>query len=158
MITEYGTPVEPEILTGTTWTKRKFILAAYDEIGLAGYQYDLTPEMLNAALGRLDSMMSTWYALGIDIGYPLPVPTDSDLDDETEIAVGNNEAVYLNLAIRLSSKHGKMLSVETKTQARKAYDRLLVAAIDTTEMQMPGTMPRGAGSKNTDFPFCDEPT
>lgn len=155
-MTIFGTPATSTPLTGTTWKKRQFILEAYEELAMAGYEFDLTPEMMQAALRRLDSMMAQWEsAYGIDIGYPLPIPADSDLDDDTDVEMENNDAIMLNLAARLAAKHGKQLSQTTKAFARSAFQILLRAT--PTEMQMPGTMPRGAGAKNWAFPFCDEP-
>ena len=84
------------------WTKGDFITAAYDEIGYANYIYDLSPEMLSAALRKLDSMMSTWDAIGIHVGYPIPSsPSSSDLSEETGVPIAAIEAITLNLAIRL---------------------------------------------------------
>ena len=44
------------------WTKREFITQAFEEIGLAAYVFDLTPEQLNSALRRLDAMVGGWAA------------------------------------------------------------------------------------------------
>ena len=38
------------------WTKRQFVTQAFEEIGLASYVFDLTPEQLQSALRRLDAM------------------------------------------------------------------------------------------------------
>ena len=66
------------------YTKRQFISAAFEEIGLASYVFDLQPEQLESALRRLDAMMADWNAKGIRLGYPLPSsPQDSSLDEET---------------------------------------------------------------------------
>ena len=54
-----------------SWTKRQFINAALEEIGLASYVFDIQPEELESALRRLDAMMADWNAKGIRIGYPL---------------------------------------------------------------------------------------
>lgn len=138
----------------STWTKRKFILAAYEELGMASYDFDLSPEMLQAALRRLDIMMSQWFSVyGLAIGYPLPVEDTSDLDDATTIAYGNNDAVYLNLAVLLAAKHGKVLPTPTKAQAKQRWLDLLKEVAFPAEMTMPDNLPRGAGAKNWDFPF-----
>ena len=54
------------------WTKRQFIEQAFEEIGLAAYVFDLTPEQLQSALRRLDAMMAGWNTNGIRIGWPMP--------------------------------------------------------------------------------------
>lgn len=143
------------------WTKRQFVTQAFDEIGLAAYVFDLTPEQLESALRRLDAMMATWNAKGIRLGYPLPSsPEASDLNAATNVPDASNEAIYTNLAVRLGPSFGKTVSVDTKVAAKSAYDLLLSRAAMPPEQQLPGTMPSGAGNKpwNLDQPFLSPPT
>ena len=143
------------------WTKRQFVLQAFEEIGLASYVYDLTPEQLNSALFKMDAMMATWNGKGIRVGYPLPTsPNNSTLDTQTNVPDSANEAIYTNLAQRIAAGYGKTVSPETKAAARAGYEVLLSRAAMPMEMQMPGTMPAGAGNKPwaVDNPFLDPPS
>lgn len=146
-----------------SWTKRQIITQAFEEIGLAAYVFDLTPEQLQSALNRLDSMMASWNAKGIRLGYPIPSnPDDSDLDQQTGVPDAANEAIYLNLGIRLAPGFGKTVAIETKASAKSSYDTLLSRVAYPIEQQLPGTMPMGAGNKqwalNTTFmPSPTEP-
>jgi RNase H-fold protein (predicted Holliday junction resolvase) len=54
------------------YSKRQFVEAAFAEIGLASYAFDLQPQDLEQVLRRLDAMMAEWNAKGIRLGYPLP--------------------------------------------------------------------------------------
>lgn len=143
------------------WTKRALIAQAFGELALAGYDFDLSPQEQQAALVRMDSMVATWTTRGIRIGYALSAsPEDSDLDDESGIPASAAEAVFLNLAIRISSGKGKALASATKKAAREAYETLLWAAATPQEQQLPGTMPLGAGNKgwrNINRPYFPEP-
>lgn len=143
------------------WTKRQFVVQAFEEIGLASYVFDLGPEQMESALRRLDSMMATWNSKGIRLGYPIPSsPQDSNLDAETGVPDSANEAIYLNLGIRLAPSFGKTVSADTKATAKMAYDNLLSSAAMPMEQQMPANMPAGAGNKpwrNTDNPFLTPP-
>ena len=131
-----------------SWTKKQFVIQAFDELGIAAYVYDLQSEQLQTALRRLDSMMASWNALGIRIGYPLPdSPGDSDIDDATAVPDKANEAIYTNLAIRLAPGMGKVVSLDTKLAAKAAYNNLLLAGVFPPEMRLPITMPLGAGNK-----------
>lgn len=131
-----------------SWTKRQFVQQAFEEIGLASYAFDLQPEQLQSALRRMDAMMATWNAKGIRIGYPIPTsPENSYLDDETGVPDAANEAIYTNLAIRIAPSFGKAVSMEAKASARAAYDVLLMRAAVPPEMQLPGSLPAGAGNK-----------
>lgn len=144
-----------------SWSKRQYILQAFRKAGLAAYVFDLTPDQLQSALVDLDSMMATWNAKGIRIGYPLPSSqASSDLDDETNVPDSANEAIYTNLSLKIAPDFGKVVMPEVKMAAKMAYDNLLSLANFPMEMQLPGTMPAGAGNKpwrNTDDPFLNTP-
>lgn len=143
------------------WTKRQFIEQAFDEIGLGAYVFDLDPQQIESALRRLDSMMGTWMDKGIQIGYPLPsAQADSDPDEVTNVPIPCNEAIYLNLAIRIAPGFGKSLMPETKASAKNAYDGLLARAAFPREQQLPNTTPIGSGNKpwrTYDNPFVRGP-
>lgn len=144
------------------WTKRQFITQAFEEIGLAAYVFDLTPEQLQSALRRMDAMIGGWNANGVRISYPLPSnPEDSNLDADSGVPDFANEAIYLGLAVRLAPSFGKTVSPETKAFADMAYSNMAnQVAIPTPERQLPQTMPRGAGTKpwrNFNNPFVNRP-
>ena len=145
-----------------SWTKRQFIEAAFEEIGLAAYVFDLQPEQLESALRRLDSMLATWNAKGIRLGYPLPsTPGSSDLDEDSNVPDSANQAIILNLAIQLAPSFGKSIAPDTKLGAKDAYRGLLNISTRPVEMQLPGTMPSGAGNKSWQSngdPFVYDPT
>lgn len=144
-----------------SWTKRQFVESAFDEIGLASYIYDLQPEQLQKGLRRLDSMMAMWNGKGIRLGYPIPSsPENSDLDEETNVPDSANQAIITNVAIQLAPGFGKVVSQETKIAAKDAYNGLLSRSTKPIEMQLPGTMPRGAGQKSWRLnrnPFINPP-
>lgn len=130
------------------WTKQQLIDEAFGEIRLQGYQFDIAPEEQQMALRRLDTMMATWSAKGVRLGYLFGTsPDDSSLDSDSGVPLYAVEAVYLNLAIRLAAGLGKAVASDTRKAAAAAYDTLLWAAAQPIEQQMPSTMPRGAGSR-----------
>jgi hypothetical protein len=144
------------------WTKRQFITQAFEEIGLAAYVFDLTPEQLDSALRRMDAMVGGWNANGVRINYPLSsTPQSSNLDDDSGVPDFANEAIYLGLAVRLAPSFGKTVAPETKAFADMAYSNMAnQVAIPTPERQMPQTMPRGQGTKpwrNFNNPFVYAP-
>ena len=142
-----------------SWTKRQFVQQAFRKAGLAAYVFDLTPDQLDSAMRDMDSMLATWNAKGIRLGYPVPTsPENSDLDQETNVPDSANEAIYLNLAIRIAPDFGKMIPPEVKVGAKLAYDALLSRAAMPMEMQLP-SMPSGAGNKpwRTENPFLPSP-
>jgi hypothetical protein len=143
-----------------SWTKRQFVEQAFRKAGLAAYVFDLTPDQLNSAMVDMDSMLATWNAKGIRLGYPVPTsPENSDLNQETNVPDSANEAIYLNLAIRIAPDFGKTIMPEIKIGAKLAYDALLARATMPAEQQLPGALPSGAGSKSwrTETPFIRKP-
>jgi hypothetical protein len=143
------------------YSKRQFVYAAFEEIGLASYVFDLQPEQLQSALRRLDAMMADWNGKGIRLGYPLPgSPQDSDLDEPTLVPDWANEAIICSLGIRVAPSYGKQVMNETKATAKQGYDTLLQRATFPLEQQFPNTMPSGAGNKPWrvyDNPFLRPP-
>lgn len=143
-----------------SWTKRQFVVQAFEEIGYASYTYDLQPEQLQAGLRRLEAMIATWNGRGIRLGYPLSGNPDlADLDTDSNVPDAANEAVYTNLAIRIAPIVGKVVTMETKQAARSAYTELLSRFAKPQEQQLPDTMPAGAGNKpwRRDNPFLPGP-
>lgn len=140
------------------YTKKQVIEQAFEEIGLASYIFDLTAEQLQSALRRLDLMVASWQALNIQIGYPLPAsPQNSDIDQEIQTSANNNEALVLNLAVRLAPSYGKTVSPDTKANARSLYNQLLIEAAMPYEQQFVKTLPLGAGFKRVDQVFVNTP-
>jgi len=131
-----------------TWTKQEIIEQAFDEIGYSPYVYDLSANQLDSALRKLDTMVARWNSRGILLGYPLPTGhTDSALTDNTDMPDMALEACILNLAIRVAPSVGKMVSSETRSGALRAYKDLLAQYTKPYEMQLPHTMPAGAGNR-----------
>lgn len=132
-----------------SWTKRQFIAAALSEIGIASFEFDLSPEELETALRRLDSMMADWNARGIRVAYPLASYTTSSVSQDTGVPDSANEAIIYNLALRLAPSYGKQVSREVKVAAKNGYNTLLMRAgvTDPIEKQFPETLPLGAGNK-----------
>lgn len=129
------------------YTKKQFIEDALAEIGIASYVFDVEAEQLNNALHKLDSMMATWNYKGIRVGYPLPSsPDGSNINQQTNVPDSANEAIVLNLAVRLSPSYGKVVQIETKALAKEAYNVLLSLATMPKEISL-GTLPKGAGHK-----------
>ncbi len=136
------------------WTKRQFVLQAFEEIGYGSYVYDAQPDELESIRHTLDAMMANWNARGIRVGFPISSsPKDGDLDEQTNVPDSANEAIYLNLACRIGPRFGKQVSPDTKQFAKEALNSLLIKYCLPTEMSLPYFLPRGAGDKNRSFVY-----
>lgn len=141
------------------YTRRQFVEAAFEEIGFASYVYDLEPEQLEAAGRRLDTMMAEWNAKGIRLGYPLPSsPEVSDLDTETNVPDAAYDGILCGLAIRIAPGLGKTPSPDTKSRAKAGYNLMMSRAAMPPEMQLPASMPVGAGQKRLVDTFVQGPS
>ncbi len=130
-----------------SYTKKEIIELAFEEIGLANYNFDLQPEQFQSGLKRLDLMMATWNKKGIRIGYPLSSsPANSNLNDNTEVRDSALAAIYTNLAIRIAPSFGKVVSMDLKKDARSSYMDLLRETSEIKERDFQ-KLPRGAGNK-----------
>jgi len=147
-----------------SYSKRQFVTAAFEEIGIADYIYDLDPAQLQSAVRRLDSMIAEWNGKGIRLSYPLPgSPENTDLDTESTVPDAANEAVITGLAVRIAPSYGKQVSHDTKVIAKQGYNTLMQRAAMPPVMQLPETMSKGSGNKpwrynnNPFFPAPSDP-
>lgn len=107
------------------WTKRRLIEAAFGELALAGYTYDLTPEEVQAALLAMEAMASEWVNNGAELSYSF----GEDVDAVSGVSLPSTRAVYLNLAISIAASKGKQLSRQTLVLARNGYDAILTNTV-----------------------------
>jgi len=132
-------------------TKQQFVEAAFDELGLGGTDYDLDTTLLTKALIKLERMMSVWSSgKNINVRYPLASsPENASLSTSTEVPNPANKAIDLNLALEIAPSIGAPVSPELKQNAKDALEDLQSWAItdEIPTMQLPGTIPAGAGNK-----------
>lgn len=129
------------------FTKRQIVEGALGDLALASYVFDITPDELQAALLRIESMLRTWAALNIYTGYLLPTtPAVSDPDDDSGMGDLYEEAVRTNGALRIATLFGKAASAELRLAATLAYQGMLVPR-KIPSMQLPRTLPVGSGNR-----------
>ena len=134
------------------YTKKQFVEAALEELGITNYVFDVSSRSTQSALRRLDAMMQEWNARSIRIGYFTPVtPEESEISAESGVPDAANEAIILNLAIRIAPSYGKTVSFETKSSARRAFTALQAFAATVPERYVAPGMPTGAGHKGRDY-------
>lgn len=129
------------------YTRREFVNAAYQEIGLDPEEFDLPPSLLETGRRRLDAMMEDWYSRGIRLSYPIPPsPEDGELDDETGVPTRANRAIIANLAMELAPGRGKTLSQQTIRAAAIGINTVMSISAMPDEVQLQ-SLPAGAGNK-----------
>jgi len=131
-------------------TKREYINAAFSDIGLAGYVFDISASEITDALNKLDRMVAQWDSRGIRIGYLLPSsPSTSNPDDDSGVPDIYSSAIVQNLAMLLAPSYGKTITQDMRINARMSYNDMIshVAERDLATMQFPNNLPYGAGNK-----------
>jgi len=123
-------------------TKRQIVDRAYSAAGLASYAFDLSAEELNQARQSLDGMVASWGIKGQRIGYNAA----PDLDAVIDVPDWAEEALALNLALRLSGAIGKQVMPQTQVAAREAYSAIL-SATTRPIARMSREVPAGAGNR-----------
>jgi len=145
------------------WTKAEIVSAAFGELALADFDFDITPDEQQACGRRLDAMMATWQGQGVTVPYAFSAGPDVDLTQDSGLPLNAVEAVYTSLALRQAASKGKAVPASLKASAKHAYDSLasVVAHAEVTQQQYRAGTPRGSGSKpwrTTNAPFVPVPT
>ena len=107
------------------YTKREVIQQAYAELGIASYEFDISPEEMQAGLRLLGLQMAEWNIHGIRISYQ----AGDDIADQAGVPDWAVNALYLALAIRLAPSFGKTPSAETKAAKAAAYRTLMAKMV-----------------------------
>jgi hypothetical protein len=146
-----------------SWTKRQIIDDAFGELALAGYNFDIDPEEIQAALRKLDLLMAKWAAKGLHVGYVMgATPTDTDEDSDSGLPLIAVSAAVPCLAVQIAASKGKALPPSTIINAQDAYAALVLTVVkgSMVEQQLPQGVPRGAGQKPWRYlnqPFITNP-
>ena len=139
-----------------SWTKKQLIDYAFNELGLASYTYDMMPEQYQIALNKLDAMLALWNSAGLNISYNLTSINSNSIEQDSGLADFMNEAVYLNLAIKLAPSFGKIVMPETKVSAKQAYSMALNKLVKPAPLQRDYFAIAGSGNQR-DTLFLQSP-
>jgi hypothetical protein len=130
-------------------TTKRFILdQAFDEIGLAGYVFNLSGSDLMSAIYKLDAMVASWESLSTSIGWVFSAnPLDSDPDQQITVPDAALQPLIANLAVRLAPAFGKQVSIETKSAAIMGLNALRTRFVSIPDKVYPDNLPIGTGNR-----------
>lgn len=148
--------VDPALAEPVTTTKGTLMIMAFEEIGLAPYEFNFSPEEQVSALRRLDALMIELETQGMALHYNYPaalgasLPTDASGIDDKAV-----NAVIQQLALRLAPAIGKTLSAESRASYVQSLAALRVMYAVIPERTLQRGTPIGAGNKpySTWWPF-----
>lgn len=117
-------------------TKKELINLAFEEIGIASYNFDIQPEQYISALKRLDSLISVWQSKGLELDYLSSDPINgASLEDEAILSDLAIKPAYSNLALDLCPMFGKTPSMINIKNASQSYKALVAANVSTNEVK-----------------------
>jgi hypothetical protein len=142
----------------STTTKQQVLEMAFEEIGLAGYEFDATAEEQASALRRLDALMAQWAGPGMNLDFGYNFPTRVGLSDPTDASGVPDlalDAVQITLAQSIMPAIGKTMSPETRVRLGQSMNSIRAAMATIPNRQLPPSTMRGAGNKpsSTFWPY-----
>lgn len=135
-------------VTPATNTKRQILSFMFWAMGLADYEFNVSPEEWATLLFMMDAQMATWRTNNLYLNYNAPaVIGGSDLDDPSGIPDDAVLPVACALAFPGAAAIGKTLSPAALVTAGNSMNALRArySVVPQRSLQ-PGT-PRGAGQK-----------
>lgn len=127
-------------------TKGDVVELAFEEMALAGYEFDHGPDEIASALRKLDAMMAE--ASMPKVGYNAPAAIgQSDVLDPSGLPDSCLQTVAIMLGCRYSPAYGKTMSAQTRKDRNDGLNamRTLAAKIPTIALRR-GT-PMGSGNR-----------
>lgn len=123
-------------------TKGELVSLAFDELAISGVTRKPKPEEQVLAIKQMDRMVAQWRNKGLCLGY-----ADSagavDTNQESNLTLEQEQAVALNLAMRLCPAFGIQPNIITMGDAKEAYQNLF--PIELTMREGDPYMPNGSG-------------
>lgn len=136
----------PTITLDSGPPKRQLIELAFGEIGSAGYEFGRTPEEVNDALMRLNSLMYEWP--WNTLGYIQPPYGVGSPDDLSGIPFDVMNGVSAALGVRIAPVMGATLSPEARANASSAIAKVYAYTATIPTMPYHRDTPRGAGGEH----------
>jgi hypothetical protein len=121
--------------------KRDIIEIAFDDCGLAGYEFDRTPEEQTIALRKLNALMLEWP--WNKLGYVQPVYGVGQAEEPSGLDDKYVHAVAQYLALRIAPGIGASLQPEQRASMARSLATLQAEVATVPEVEVPVGYPRG---------------
>jgi hypothetical protein len=135
-------------VTPATNTKRQILNLTFQAMGLADYEFNVTPEEYASGLFAMDAQMATWRTSNLYLNYNAPaVIGGGDLDDPSGIPDDAVLPVSFALAFPVAAAIGKTLSPAALVTAGQSMNALRARYSVVPQRALQKGTPRGAGQK-----------
>ena len=123
-------------------TALQIVSAAAEKLGVKTAEIPLEADDFRVFLEELNDMLMEWSDTGITPTF-LELTDRGDTVEIDRDAVG---AVKANLAVRLASTFGRVVTPALAASAMDTKNRLLASAINIGEVAYPDSLPTGSGN------------
>jgi hypothetical protein len=134
-------------------SKGELVDLAFEECGLAGFEFQRTPEEIASGMRELDTMMYEWpWNL---LGFVHPSTGSGAPSDLSGIPFSTKAVTAKHLALRLAPKGAWTLSAESKASLARSFN-LLLASLAVVPTALMDSTPSGAGNRGRSAFIRDE--
>lgn len=121
--------------------KRDIIEVAFDDCGLAGYEFDRTPEEQTMALRKLNALMLEWP--WNRLGYVQPTYGVGQAEEPSGLDDKHVNTVAQYLALRIAPGIGVTLAPEQRATLARSFATLQAEVATVPDVEIPIGFPRG---------------
>lgn len=125
--------------------KRDIIELAFDDCGLAGYEFDRTADEQTMALRKLNALMLEWP--WNTLGYSQPSYGVGQVEEPSGLPDDAINAVAQYLALRIVPGMGASLSPEQRATNARSLATLQAQYAVIPDSTLPGNVPLGSGRR-----------
>lgn len=122
-------------------TKIELLDRAYSKLRISGITVDPTPGDVEIALDEMECMLAEWDLVNVCLGYQFE--DEPEPNSESGLQRGYENAVQVNLAIRMAPEFAKQIPAELMMQASQSYSKISSAVAVVKETPYPQRQPVG---------------
>jgi hypothetical protein len=130
----------------STTTKGDVVEMAFEEMALAGYEFDHGPDEIASALRKLDALMAESSMPAVGYNAPAGIG-QSDVLDASGLPDSCVQTISIMLGCRYSPAYGKTMSAQTRKDRNEGLNAMRTLVLTIPQAQLRAGTPVGSGNK-----------
>lgn len=122
-------------------TKIELLDRAYSKLRISGITVNPSPGDIEIALDEMECMLAEWDLVNVCLGYQFE--DEPEPNAESGLIRGYENAVQVNLAVRMAPEFGKNIPAELMMQASQSYSKVSSAVAVVKQTPYPQRQPVG---------------
>ena len=122
-------------------SKIELIDRAYSKLRISGITVNPSPGDVEIALDEMECMLAEWDLVNVCLGYQFE--DEPEPNAESGLVRGYENAVQVNLAVRIAPEFGKQVPGELMMQASQSYSKVSSAVAVVKQTPYPQRQPVG---------------